>query len=373
VRYTEKRHFRQLWNGLTVRASTRDAARLKTVPGVQAVYPVAKVDLLQIEGQPGAVADLITALAMTGADVAQNTLGLTGRGVKVAVIDSGIDYNHPDLGGCFGRGCRVEKGFDFVGDDFNPDPTSPAYSPVPVPDPDPDDCDGHGTHVSGIIGANGGLTGVAPRVKFHAYRVFGCDGSTTTDILLEAMELAFDNRADVVNMSIGAARQWPQYPTALAADRLVRHGVVVVASIGNDGPLGLYAASVPGIGNNVIGVASFDNSHANLNVFTISPDGARIGYMAATGAPPPPLVGSFPMARTGTTASPADACAPLLPGSLIGRVALIRRGTCLFIDKPARSASCCTTTPPASSLRTCLAPPCRSRSRWSVSAPRAES
>jgi subtilisin family serine protease len=337
VRYTKKRHFRRLWNGLSIRASARDATRLRALPGVQAVYPVTKVDLQQVEGQPGAVADLITALAMTGADVAQSTLGLSGRGVKVAVIDSGIDYNHPDLGGCFGRGCRVEKGFDLVGDAFNADPASPAYNPVPVPDPDPDDCGGHGTHVSGIIGASGGLTGVAPRVKFHAYRVFGCQGSTTSDVLLDAMELAFDNRADVVNMSIGAALQWPEYPTARAADRLARRGVVVVASIGNDGPLGLYAASAPGVGKNVIGVASFDNSHANLNAFTISPDGARVGYIAATGAPPPPLVGSFPMARTGTTASAADACAPLLPGSLIGRVALIRRGTCAFSVKAANA------------------------------------
>jgi subtilisin family serine protease len=138
---------------------------------------------------------------------------------------------------------------------FNADPTSPAYNPVPVPDPDPDDCGGHGTHVSGIIGADGGLTGVAPRVKFHAYRVFGCQGSTTADVLLDAMELAFDDRADVVNMSIGGALQWPQYSTARAADRLVRRGVVVVASIGNEGPLGLYAASAPGVGKNVIGVA----------------------------------------------------------------------------------------------------------------------
>lgn len=113
--YTKTRHFRGLWNGLSIRASARDAARLRELPGVLAVYPVAKVDLQQVEGQPGAVADLITALAMTGVDVAQSTLGLTGRGVKVAVIDSGIDHNHPDLGGCFGRGCRVEKGFDLVG------------------------------------------------------------------------------------------------------------------------------------------------------------------------------------------------------------------------------------------------------------------
>ena len=158
-----------------------------------------------------------------------------------------------------------------------------------MPDPDPDDCNGHGTHVSGIIGANGGIKGVAPGVKFHAYRVFGCDGSTTADIMLAAMEMALDDGADVVNMSIGSALAWPQYPTATGADRLVRHGVVVVASIGNEGALGLYGASAPGIGKDVIGVASFDNTHANLIAFTISPDGTRIGYIAATGAPPPPL------------------------------------------------------------------------------------
>ena len=109
-------------------------------------------------------------------------------------------------------------------------------------------------------------------MKFHAYRVFGCEGSTTADIMLAAMEMALDDGADVLNMSIGSASQWPQYPTAKAADRLVKQGVVVVASIGNEGALGLYAASAPGIGKNVIGVASFDNTHANLASFTISPD-----------------------------------------------------------------------------------------------------
>ena len=337
ARYTKRRHFRGLWNGLSVNASPRDAALLRALPGVQAVYPVARIDLHQQEGQPGAVADLITALNMTGVDVAQGTLGLSGRRIKVAVIDTGVDYNHPDLGGCFGRGCRVEKGFDFVGDAFNANPASPSYNPTPVPDPDPDDCNGHGTHVSGIIGANGGIVGVAPDVTFHAYRVFGCEGSTTADVLLDAMEMALDNRADVVNMSIGAALQWPQYPTAQAADRLVSRGVVVVASIGNEGTLGLYGASAPGVGKDVIGVASFDNRFANLVSFTISPDGTRIGYIEAAGAPPPPLVGSFPMARTGTATSIDDACAALPAGSLTGRVALIRRGTCAFGQKAANA------------------------------------
>ncbi len=113
---------------------------------------------------------------MTGADIAQSELGYTGAGVKVAVMDTGVDYQHPDLGGCFGPGCRVAFGWDFVGDTFNADPSSTAYNPVPAPDNDPDDCNGHGTHVAGIIGANGTVTGVAPDVTFGAYRVFGWVG-----------------------------------------------------------------------------------------------------------------------------------------------------------------------------------------------------
>jgi minor extracellular serine protease Vpr len=252
-------------------------------------------------------------------------------------MDSGIDYDHPDLGGCFGPGCRVEKGFDLVGDAFNADSTSPRFSPTPVPDPLPDDCRGHGTHVSGIIGANGSIRGVAPDVTFHAYRVFGCDGPTTADILLAAMEQVLDDGADVLNMSIGIAFQWPQYPTSKAASRLVKHGVVVVASIGNEGSFGLYGAVSPGVGREVIGVASFDNTHANLVAFLVSPDATKVGYIAASGAPPPPQTGTFSLARTGTVTAVDDGCTPLPAGSLTGKVALIRRGTCSFNAK-ARNA-----------------------------------
>ena len=130
-------------------------------------------------------------------------------------------------------------------------------------------------------------------MTFHAYRVFGCEGPTSSDIMLAAMEMALDDRADVLNMSIGAAFQWPQYPTAQAANRLVRRGVVVVAAIGNEGALGLYSAAAPGVGKDVIGVASFDNTHANLASFTVSPDDRRVGYVSASGAPPAPLAGTF--------------------------------------------------------------------------------
>jgi subtilisin family serine protease len=291
--------------------------------------------------------DLAHALTMTGADVAQTELGLTGTGIKVAVMDTGIDYHHPDLGAGFGPGQRVVTGFDFVGDGYDASGSGGAL--IPHPDNDPDDCNGHGTHVAGIIGASGdpgagGARGVAPGVTFGAYRVFGCDGSTSADIMLAAMERALADGMDVLNMSIGSSFQtWPQYPTAAGADALVKAGMVVVASIGNSGANGVYSASAPGVGRDVIGVASFDNSHLELPTFTVSPDDRVVGYLQASGAPAAPISGTAALARTGTATTANDACSvaqpdgtlvsPLPAGSLTGKTALIRRGTCSFYEK----------------------------------------
>jgi len=212
---------------------------------------------------------------------------------------------------------------------------------VPVPDAIPDDCAGHGTHVAGIIGANvsgaGGLKGVAPGVTFGAYRVFGCEGSTTADIMIAAMERALADGMQVLNMSIGSSFQWPQYPTAVASDRLVNKGMVVVASIGNSGANGLYSAGSPGLGKKVIGVASYDNVAVTLNQFTITPDDTAIGYSAMTGSVPVPSSGSLSMARTGTPTTLNDACSALPTGSLSGKAALIRRGGCTFAVKAANA------------------------------------
>jgi subtilisin family serine protease len=318
--------FQRLWNGLSVRVDPADLVSLARLPGVAAIYPVAEIPLPETTAisEP----ELMTALAMTGADVAQSELGLTGAGIRVAIMDTGIDYRHPDLGA--GWGNRVVTGWDFVGDAFNA--SDPANN-TPFPDDDPMDCNGHGTHVAGIVGADGAVTGVAPGVTFGAYKVFGCIGSTTADIMIAAMEMALDDGMHILNMSIGAAFQWPQYPTAKASDNLVDRGMVVVASIGNSGANGVYSAGAPGVGQKVIGVASVDNSHVALASFTITPDDTQIGYGNAAAAPPAPTSGTFPMARTGTATTPDDACVSLPAGSLTGHVVLIRRGTCAFHTK----------------------------------------
>jgi subtilisin family serine protease len=333
VRLTERRSFSTLWNGVSVSIKPGDVTKLARVPGVKAIYPVIKYSVPERSPNPGV--DLATAIKQTGADIAQNQLGFTGAGVKVAVMDTGIDFDHPDLGGCFGPGCRVAFGYDLVGDDFNADDTSPSFQPIPHPDAIPDDCNGHGTHVSGIVGANGGIRGVAPGVTFGAYRVFGCQGSTFSDIMLEAMERAYADGMDILNMSIGAAYQWPQYPTAVAASKLVGKGMVVVASIGNEGATGLYSVGAPGVGKDVIGVASFDNTDVLLQAFTVSPGNAAFGYLQAAAAGTAPTSGTFPLSRTGTPATTNDGCAVSGggTGNLTGQVVLIRRGTCGFYEK----------------------------------------
>jgi minor extracellular serine protease Vpr len=332
AQFVERFSYDDLFNGLSISVKPSDLIKIKKLSSVKAVYPVSIVSLP--ETQPAPSPELASAITMTQADIAQNSLGLTGAGIKVAVMDTGIDYDNPDLGGCFGPGCRVEGGWDFVGDAYNNDSTSATYNPVPTPDANPDDCNGHGTHVAGIIGANGVVRGVAPGVTFRAYRVFGCSGSTSSDIMLAAMERIGKDGANVLNMSIGSALQWPEYPTAQAASRLVeKKGIVVVASAGNEGALGLYGSAAPSLGDKVIAVASYDNVGVHALAFTVSPDNKAFGYFQGTGAPTAPVSGSFPLARTGTTASTADACTALPAGSLSGKIALIRRGTCSFYIK----------------------------------------
>ena len=114
--YTERYAFDTLWNGLSIAIAPSQLAKLTRIAGVKAIYPV---DIIAIPKTTEVDPELFTALAMTGADIAQSELGYTGAGVKVAVMDTGIDYDHPDLGGCFGPGCRVAYGYDLVGDAYN--------------------------------------------------------------------------------------------------------------------------------------------------------------------------------------------------------------------------------------------------------------
>ncbi len=151
---------------------------------------------------------------MIGANIAQSRLGYTGRGVHVAVIDSGIDNDNPDLGGCFGAGCRVTKGYDLVGDDYDEEESDPGWQPVAHPDADRTTARPRHARRRHRRGERQAARR-ALDVTFSAYRVFGCSGPTSTNVMLAAMERAYRDGADVLNMSIGESRNaWPQAPVA---------------------------------------------------------------------------------------------------------------------------------------------------------------
>jgi minor extracellular serine protease Vpr len=374
---TQRYAFDQGFNGLSVNIPGSQAGALSSLPGVKAVYPVVNVaPAADEEGIPsdGEVfgagvsnPDLAFSTGMVQATAA-NTAGWTGAGVKVGVIDSGVDYRNPDLGGCsaIGGSCRVSGGYDFVGNDFDSNPDDSTYNPVPQPDPDPLPCDpnladaraaqpgggtsdaGHGTHVAGIIGAKAGsepsaVTGVAPGVTFYAYRVFGCNGSTTSDVMAAAMERAVADHVQVVNMSIGAAFEtWPDYPTAQESDSLVDRGVVVVASIGNSGANGLFSGGAPGIGRKVIGVASVNNLAFPANSFDVNSGGTtlNVAYLQLAStmtAPTSGIAGDIVFVGRGCTAASTGTVDDPYLADPNGKVALIKRGLCTFNEKYARA------------------------------------
>ncbi|KAH9867743.1 hypothetical protein IAQ61_008338 [Plenodomus lingam] len=186
--------------------------------------------------------------------------GVTGKGFRVAVIDGGIDYTHPALGGCFGPGCLVEAGYDFVGDNYT------VGLSEPQPDDDPlDTCEGHGTHVSGTIAAQlegneYGFTGSAPGAKLGAYRMWGCSAASTNDIELMAFARAVEDGADIISYSNGDTSSWAQDVRAVIISRIVDSGIPVVVSEGNSGFQGLFFASTPATGLSITGVGAVSNS-----------------------------------------------------------------------------------------------------------------
>lgn len=333
------RNFNSVFNGMTVTADDASVARLLNTPGVVQVFPVLQVQrptTVSASAKP----NMAAAVGLTGASIARNEMGLTGRGIRIGIIDTGVDYDHRDLGGK-GRpnstpfpNSKVTHGYDFVGDAYD----SSKAGARPVPDNQPDDCGGHGTHVAGIAAADGdpsagGVRGVAPRATLGAYRVFGCTGPTDTEIIVAALEQAGRDKMDVVNLSLGAGfMTWPNYPTAQAVDQLTRKGIVVLAAAGNDGEQGMFSGGAPGVAASAIGVASFDNAQVTQKAFEVS-NGRKVGYAVASGAPTPPTSGTMKLAVGGAAGTPEGQGCVALPKVEPGTAYLLQRGTCTFREK----------------------------------------
>ncbi len=156
-----------------------------------------------------------------------NNLGIRGDSVVVGIIDSGIDYMHPALGGGIGPSFKVVGGYDFVNHDS-----------------DPMDDNGHGTHVAGIVAADGAtIQGVAPKAKLVAYKVLNDKGQGNSTDIIEAIERTVDpnqdgdtsDKLDVVNMSLGSNSGSPDDAMSITVDNAVKLGVTFCVSAGNSG------------------------------------------------------------------------------------------------------------------------------------------
>ncbi|KAF9423318.1 hypothetical protein BGZ76_003669, partial [Entomortierella beljakovae] len=112
------------------------------------------------------------------------------------------------------------------------------------------------------------FVGVAPEVTFGAYRVFGCTGSSGNDIILAAMELAFNDGMDVINMSLSAGSAYKENPTAILAEKLIARGMALAGAAGNNGDSGVGMVADTGLGDSASAVASFDNAYGRYDSFT---------------------------------------------------------------------------------------------------------
>ncbi|MCW0215245.1 MAG: S8 family serine peptidase [Pseudonocardia sp.] len=273
--------------GVAVRADPVTVRRLAATPGVRSVRRITPA-------RPSNSAAVQLGRAM---QTWQST-GLLGDGVRIGIIDTGIDYTHADLGGPgtveayeaarAGDGDfptrKVVGGVDLAGDDYDSSSSDPARF-TPKPDGDPLDCGGHGTHVAGTAAGYGenadGTTftgdyraltpdalntmrigpGAAPAASLYAIRIFGCEGSTalTPAGLDRALDPNgdgdFDDRLDVVNLSLGSDFAAPDDPVNEFVQKLVDNGVVVVAAAGNAGDV-FDAGTAPSNSPDVLAVGN---------------------------------------------------------------------------------------------------------------------
>ncbi|WP_088067218.1 S8 family serine peptidase [Gottfriedia luciferensis] len=174
--------------------------------------------------------------------------GFTGKGIKIGILDTGIDYHHPDLKDAF------KGGYDFVDNDNDPMETTYAdwvKAGKPGYENGSDYYTEHGTHVAGIIGGRGKSNseykqlGVAPEADLYSYRVLGPGGMGESDNIIAAIDKAVKDGMNVINMSLGASLNDPLYATSVAVNNAVLSGVTTVVAAGNDGD-NMYTLGSPG-------------------------------------------------------------------------------------------------------------------------------
>lgn len=340
-------------NGLVVAIDSRQARELEQVEGVVSVRPVNRYRLSLSETVP-----------YIGATAVQQG-GNTGAGIRVAVLDSGIDYTHIAFGGpgtlaayeaAYGGDptdpknttadglfptAKVVGGYDFVGERWDGSSATPPLAP----DPDPIDFEGHGTHVADIIaGTTNGSKGVAPGALLYAVKVCSAVSTACSGVaLLQGVEFSLDpngdgdisDRVDVMNLSLGSAYGQEEDDLTAALNAAAELGVVVVASAGNDADKP-YIVGSPSSGKNVISVAQTQVPSAKL--YLVVAGGKAVGGSWQAWSTAPADVSGPLQYGTGAGGN-LNGCAEFPAGSLAGKVLLVDRGTCAISIKVSNGAA----------------------------------
>ncbi|HEX7608195.1 MAG TPA: S8 family serine peptidase [Candidatus Cryosericum sp.] len=297
----------------------------------------------------------------TGAAGALTDLGVDGTGAYVGVCDTGVDYTHPDFGGNgTNQGfptAKVAAGYDFAGDNANAITLNDRS--LIVPDADPMDTNGHGTHVCGIIAADGLVKGVAPKAKIVIAKISpGAIGSAYTEEIVAAWEYMADpNNLDEgpegshpavqsVNMSFGSVAGFddPTDPERIAIENAIASGIVATLSAGNSASnytspfaYNFYpdysTLGAPAVTPGAISVASVENNV--LPYWALTEVSTSLDYAYANSGPTDPRTlgdnagAGYSYVDCGLGGSASDFPTPFPPNT----IALIKRGTYNFTDK----------------------------------------
>ncbi|XKE51523.1 S8 family serine peptidase [Sutcliffiella horikoshii] len=247
-------------------------------------------------------------------------LGFTGKGVKVAIIDTGVDYTHPDLAPNFGE----YLGWDFVDNDADPQET-PTGDPRGA-------ATTHGSHVAGTVAANGQIKGVAPDATLLAYRVLGPGGSGSTENVVAAIERAVQDGADVMNLSLGNSLNAPDWATSIALDQAMAEGVVAVTSNGNSGPNNWTVGS-PGTSREAISVGATQLPYNVYNASIFTSEGVEYPSAKVQGFPSDEALTNLDGEEYEFVFVGLGAPQDFEGKDLEGKIALIIRGAYPFVDK----------------------------------------
>ncbi|MBT2688630.1 S8 family serine peptidase [Bacillus sp. ISL-47] len=292
--------YKQALNGFSVKGKQSALASLLNQEDVSAVSPVNTYFV-----HSGDNIKLIGGTAVRGF-FDQNNRRLTGKDVKVGVIDTGIDYNHPDLRRSYGGG------HDLVDQDKDPMETKAAGGQGTL----------HGTHVAGIIAANGKVQGVAPEATIIAYRALGPGGSGTTEQVIAAIDQAIKDKVDVLNLSLGNNVNGPDLPISLALNKAVDKGITAVTSSGNSGP-NIWTVGSPGTASKAISVGA---STPTMKVPILNAGGRRIRLDLLQGSKDWEFDRSYEIVYGGIGRKEELKSAN-------GKIVLVERGELTFTDK----------------------------------------